>query len=288
MNETKKKTSLIELTWSDVKENPISWSVAVLPWGAIEPHGEHLPYLTDSLLATAISKESIKKSFAGFCENYYDNFMMLPSMPIGVQNLGQVNKKFCINFSISTQMAILNDIVVSLMAQRVCKLVIINGHNGNDFKPIVRELAVKYPDFKIFVCDYLSLVNKLMKGKEDEYGVEFPDVDDHAAFTETSLMLYIYNELVDKTKMNTDKNVEWKEELGTSKDKSGLNGFWTPRNFDYASVNNRIGSLYGASSENGKKIFDTVTTEIAKGLVDVYTYDIGKPYFSNAFFDLFK
>src|SRR3989454_8168558 len=38
---------LNELTWNDVRDG--RYEVAVLPWGACEPHNRHLPYSTDNV-----------------------------------------------------------------------------------------------------------------------------------------------------------------------------------------------------------------------------------------------
>ena len=44
--------------WKNVKDN--NWEVAVLPWGATEPHNYHLPYGTDTLETDYIAAESAR------------------------------------------------------------------------------------------------------------------------------------------------------------------------------------------------------------------------------------
>lgn len=255
----KEKTSLLELNFTDIKENKDSWVIPILPWGAIEPHGEHLSYLTDSFIANQITLETINDLQKN--ELTKNKFISLPCISMGQQNLGQVDKKFCINFSFSTQYAVLEDIVKSLLMQGIKKLVIVNGHNGNDFKPIVRDLAVNYPDFKIYVCNYLSLIDKYTKSDND-LGIVFPETDDHAAFTETSLMLYLQETLVDENNidLSAETNENWKK-LNIS--------MWTPRNFDDFSINNRIGDVKGASKEIGEKLFNLITIIIESDLISI-------------------
>lgn len=272
MTEYIDNTRKLKLSYVEDCTNFDKWTVAVLPWGAIEPHGKHLPYLTDSILATNVAEQSVLKAQDIGKEYMRNKFMILPTISMGVQNLGQTNKKYCINFSQRTQYHVLEDIIISLLNTNVEKLVIINGHNGNDFKPIVREFATKYPDMKIYVCDYLSVINDILKGKEDIFGVKFPEIDDHAAFTETSLMLYLEKELVDIDELNTQLNEvdEYEAFYNLSKQVNNEDmKIWSPRNFDKYSIHNRIGMLKGSSSENGKIMFQKVTDAIAMNLITI-------------------
>jgi creatinine amidohydrolase len=51
----------------------------------------------------------------------------------------------------STQMAILKDILTVLDRQGVKKFLILNSHGGNDFKTMLRELGLLFPDM-LLVC----------------------------------------------------------------------------------------------------------------------------------------
>ena len=260
MKDEKEIKNLKELTYTDVAKNFEDWKIAVIPWGAIEPHGEHLPYLTDSILASTFAELSVEA--VNLIPELRNKFICLPCISMGLQNLGQVDKDFCINFSLNTQYQVIEDIIVSLQSQEIKKLVIINGHNGNDFKPIVRDFAVKYPNFKIYVCDYLSIVD-LMRNQGI---VNFPDIDDHAAFTETSLMLYHHKNYVNEEYMedaikNDDHPVHEKQPNGV---------IWSPRNFDKYSHFNRIGKIKGASSLNGELISNFIRKNIVDSLIKVY------------------
>jgi creatinine amidohydrolase len=74
--------------------------------------------------------------------------VVLPAVPFGVQTT-QLDLKFCLNVNPSTQLALLGDLAAALAGQGVRKLVLLNAHGGNDFRPIVRELA---PRLRLFVC----------------------------------------------------------------------------------------------------------------------------------------
>lgn len=71
---------------------------------------------------------------------------MLPPIPFGVQNTGQTELPFCIHMPPSTQKIVLGDIINSLYYQGIKKIVIMNGHGGNKFKPIIRELQLDFTE----------------------------------------------------------------------------------------------------------------------------------------------
>src|SRR5699024_9928687 len=112
---------------------------------------------------------------------------ILPAIPFGV-NTGQTDIKLDINMHPSTQAAVLNDVIEVLNRQEIYKLIILNSHGGNNFKPIVRELGVKYPKMFIVICEAYRVINK-------EAYFDHPD-GDHADEMETSLMLHLRPDLV--------------------------------------------------------------------------------------------
>src|SRR4030042_876340 len=79
------------------------------------------------------------------------------------------------------------DIVDVLNHHGIQKLLIMNSHGGNDFRPIIRELGAQYP--KMFMCN----CNFYQALKMEDY---FDEPGDHAGEMETSLLMYLVPELV--------------------------------------------------------------------------------------------
>ena len=48
------KFDITTAKWGEVKQMP-RYDLAILPWGATEPHNQHLPYCTDMLTAQAVA-----------------------------------------------------------------------------------------------------------------------------------------------------------------------------------------------------------------------------------------
>src|SRR5438046_1292460 len=124
---------LNELTWKDVGD--ARYEVAVLPGGACEPHNRHLPYSTDN-----VETERIAGLAARIAWDRGARVVVLPVVPFGV-NTGQLDLPLCLNMNPSTQALVLRDVATALGGQRVPKLVILNGHGGNDFRQMSRELS---------------------------------------------------------------------------------------------------------------------------------------------------
>lgn len=246
------------ITYSDVIYNEDDYKVAILPWGSIEPHGLHLSYITDGILASSISIGSVEKTNELKCK-----FFILPCFNMGSQNIGQTDKKLCIHFNGKTQYLVLMDIVDSLYYQGIRKLVIINGHNGNTFKGFVRDIENRYNKFKVFVCNYLEIVQS-DKEKEPLNSIPFPEIDDHAGFTETSLMKYYFPESV-KSIYNAG--------IYENKEHTEIKGMWTPRNWDDVSYYTGVGDPSKSSKEFGEKISNYITDVICKSLIKIYELD---------------
>lgn len=239
-------------SYADVKPN--NYHLAILPWGATEPHNMHLPYLTDAILSHDISVDAAELSLKSgiMC-------MVLPPVTYGSQNPGQRELKFCIHARYETQKAILKDIVASLQVQGLNKLVIINGHGGNNFKNMIRDLAIDYPDFLIASTEWFGIVpNK-------EY---FESPGDHADEVETSVMLHYHPELVDMSTAGTGASHTFAIESLNNKTA------WIPRNWSRISNDTGIGDPGKATAKKGADYVKAVTDRLSLLFTDLATKEI--------------
>ena len=167
-----------DTTWKTVRD--MHYEVAILPWGATEAHNLHLPYGTDTIESSWVAHEAARLAWEDGAR-----VVVLPAMPFGV-NTGQLDIPLCLNLNPSTQAAVLRDVVDSVERAGVAKLVILNGHGGNDFRQIIRELQ---PDTDVFLCtlNWYACVDAK---------AHFADPGDHAGELETSVMQHIAPDLV--------------------------------------------------------------------------------------------
>lgn len=248
---------LAETNWSQLKD--ADFELAILPWGATEAHNYHLPYATDNIQADHMVAES-----ARVAHEKGGKVIVLPTIPFGV-NTGQSDIYLDINLNPSTQLAILSDIAEVLNRQGVKKLLIFNGHGGNNFKPLVRELGLKFPDMFISFCFFPQVLDK------SEY---FEQLGDHADEMETSLMLYLQPELV----LPRDT---WGD--GTAKKfriKAFTEGWaWAERKWSQISEDTGVGNPHKASKEKGERFFKAVAKKMGDFFYEVCQADLKDMYY---------
>ena len=141
-NSTPRPYVLAETTWEEVRKT--DYEVAILPWGATEAHNYHLPYATDVIPCDHVAAGSARRAWEEGAK-----VIVLPTVPFGV-NTGQIDIKLDINMNPSTQASVLRDVVDALANQGIPKLLVLNGHGGNDFNQMIREIQIDYRD--VFIC----------------------------------------------------------------------------------------------------------------------------------------
>ncbi len=242
---------IAETNWKQVKAT--GYEVAVLPWGATEAHNWHLPYATDNIQVTAIAEEAGRLAWEAGAK-----VAVLPTIPFGVQT-GQLDIPFCINMNPSTQMAVLEDVIDSLVGVGVPKLVVLNGHGGNDFKQMLRELQGRHPEI------FLSAVSWFQVERGEAI---FDVVGDHADERETSLILHL-----------TPEWVLPKEEWGSGTDHGWAipamreKWAWAQRAWTQATEDTGSGDPRQATAEKGARYFEVLAGKIGGYFRDLAAAD---------------
>jgi creatinine amidohydrolase len=247
---------LAETNWKAIKDRKID--LAVLPWGATEAHNYHLPFSTDNIMVEKIAAES-----AGIAWESGARVIVLPTIPFGV-NTGQLDIRLNINMNPSTQFAILNDVIDVLNRHEIYKFLILNGHGGNDFKQMIRELGAKYP--KMFICGcnwYQSFSNSDF----------FENGGGHADEMETSVMLVVAPELV--LPLNEAGHGMGKIfRIGALNEK----WVWAERKWSKVTVDTGIGDPHKASHEKGERCLKEVIKKIGTLMTDLSVTDVNDMY----------
>ncbi len=238
---------IAETNWKHVKD--CKYEVAVLPWGATEAHNYHLPYATDNLQNEYIAAESARIAWEQGAK-----IAVLPNLPFGVQT-GQLDIPFCINLNPSTQFQILDDIIACLEGVGVPKFVVLNGHGGNDFRQMLRELQARHPKIFLSTVSWFHVDNG--------QGL-FVHPGDHADERETSMILHLHPELVlPKNEWGDGKEYPWK--LKALREKWA----WAPRAWTQATNDTGTGNPHESTAEKGAEYLKRITEKLAGYFIEL-------------------
>jgi len=232
--------------------------LVVLPWGATEAHNLHLPYGTDVFESDHLAAEA-----ARLATERGARVMVLPTIPFGV-NTGQTDIYLDINLNPSTMAAIVGDVLDTLDRQGIRKFLIFNSHGGNDFKPILRELGLQYPDIFMAMTNWYTVLDK------SKY---FENDGDHADEMETSLMMHIRPDLV-LPLSEAGEGKEHKIKIKSIRDGVG----WTERRWSEVTEDTGIGDPRQASAEKGERFFKDITRKMADLFVEIAEADLNDLY----------
>jgi len=157
-----------------------SQGVCVLPFGIIEKHGPHLPLGTDLLDVRFAVMNAVKQEYAVVFPQYYFGQIFEAQQQPGT-----------VAYSLATQLTLLQETVKEMARNGCKKVVIVNGHGGNEsLLPLFAQAQLASPrDYVVYVfgLPHLDIPGRpALKTK----------IDMHAGERETSLMLIARPDLV--------------------------------------------------------------------------------------------
>ncbi len=227
------------------------WEVVVLPFGATEPHNLHMPYGTDNFQVEVLGRRA--------CERAYQNgarALLLPTLPYGVNtNYFKIPGALACSLAPTTLLRILTDLVDSMERQGVRKFVLLNGHGGNELKPLMRELHHRTKVF-LCLCDWFRMA-------ADQYPNIFERPGEHADEVETSLGLAYFPELMRPEQADPGAVRPTRFEA--------INRGWVSitRPWHLATTNTGLGDPAAASADKGNRLMDVLVDRLGAFLTDL-------------------
>lgn len=169
-----------EMTRDDFKASADRDPIVIVPWGACEAHGPHLPLDTDTIQPVYVATEVSRR---------LQNTLVAPPVNYALHSSTR-DMPGTLTISFDTVRSIAYDLVISLWRQGVDRTVILAGHAGSGHisailegcKKAVRETGTQV----IFLSDWHI---------SEDYGA-CGDDDGHAGCVETSRILAIRPDLV--------------------------------------------------------------------------------------------
>jgi creatinine amidohydrolase len=227
------------------------WQAAVLPFGATEPHNLHMPYGTDTFQVEELGRRACARAWQAGAR-----VALLPAVPFGVNtNHLKVPGALTLSVTPTTLLALVSDLVDSLERQGVRKLVLLNGHGGNELKPLMRQLHHRTKVF-LCVCDWYRMAADLYPGLFEQPG-------EHADEVETSLGLAFFPKLM---------RPELADEGAARPARfEAINKGWISitRPWHLVSKNTGLGNPAAATAEKGKKLMEALAERLGGFLAEL-------------------
>lgn len=255
----------IAISWEDRPAGEIArigsepGSIAIVPVGSTEQHGEHLPVFTDTLLADAMARLGAARVaetvpvlvtppiWTGFSPHH---------MPFG----GTITVRS------DTLMSVLTDVADSVLDNGFDALMLLNGHGGNSalVTTATSTIGEAHPDARLLSMTYFTLAKPFIDDIRDSdlggmsHGGEF----------ETALMLHLHPDLVDMDQASAEY---LDEPLSHSIDDMMAGGpLSVYRRFDEYSETGAIGAPELATAEKGAAIYERLGDEVETILTELH------------------
>jgi len=242
------KTDISRLNDAEMAAALAQQPVLVLPIGAVESHGDHLPAGTDNILAVRMAEELARTI------NGNTPMLRLPVLPFGqVWSLGEAPGSFGISNETVTRA--IAEIALSAKAKGLKTMVVLNAHLGNanairDAQRIAKEQGFTIANFFYPGADRLIAEQR----QQPEAHAAFM----HACEIETSYMLHLAPDAVDMERAIANYPT-FPEDFGTVAYR------WTE--FSDSPV---LGDARAATAEKGRIILQAVLANMAKQVALLY------------------
>jgi creatinine amidohydrolase len=195
---------LAELSWREFQAKVAENTCVILPLGATEQHGPHLPLCVDVVLPTGVAERVAKEVGA----------LVAPALPYGYKSQprsgGGQAFPGTTSLDAHTFSLVVRDVIHGLGAHGVRRIVVLNGHFENSWPSVegvdlgLRELRRDgIHDMELLRLEYWDFVTRPTLDRLFPGG--FPGTElEHASLLETSLMLLLRPDLVAMDKIPSD------------------------------------------------------------------------------------
>jgi creatinine amidohydrolase len=236
-------------------------SVLVLPTGAIEHHGPHLPLATDALMAEAIATAAVERAAAAGVDAW-----QLPTLPV-TKSDEHAWASGTLWLTPETMLATVVDIGRSLTATPARTLVFLNGHGGNValLNVALRELRRRFGLRTFQLSALVPVAADGTDGTGDELGMGI-----HGGFAETSLLMHLRPDLVDADAFarNVPEHLAGFRHIGFHGRPVSFG--WLSDDFGPSGV---IGDPTGATAAAGAALFEASVALAAEALAEIARFD---------------
>ncbi|MDQ4060740.1 MAG: creatininase family protein [Pseudomonadota bacterium] len=237
--------------------------IAVLPVGAIEQHGPHLPVFVDACLCQGVVDETIRRLPDDLPVTF------LPLLPVGKSN-EHIDFPGTLTLSAETLTRLWTEVGESVARAGIRKFVILNSHGGQVqiMEVVARELRVRCQMFVVTLSySNLGVPPGLFPDTELRHGI-------HAGSRETAMMMHLRPDLVrDKERRNfIPRTIAMEQDYAIlGKRGTGLGFGWQVQDLN---EDGACGDARDADAERGRRVVEHAAARFVELLKEIDRYPL--------------
>ena len=232
-------------------------TTVVLPLGATEQHGPHLPSGTDFFTVDRLARAAAERASSEIA------ITVAPALPFGSSDHHLI---FGATLSLRTETyyRVLTDLLRSLVTDGFRRIFLLNGHGGNHelAELAARDIALELPA-RIAAASYWTIAWEALVAVQAHLGCRLPG---HAGIFETSMMLSLRPELVAPERPHRDYTEDTDPRKFPPPYRHERHAFWKE-------IDGYSDSPDGGSAERGHRYFEAIVGAVARAFVEFANAD---------------
>ncbi len=248
--------TLPEMTSDEVAAFLKTSDVLMLPFGATEAHGGHLPLGTDTYEARENCRRALLKLNALGCPT-----LIGPVIPVGTSSF-HLGFPGTISISPMTLINLTKEICLSLYESGFRKFAFVHGHDGNlpSMMVAAQEVVDATPDAQVMVLNWLTPLSKIYHTIQTSKQQE-----GHGGEGETARILVTHPELVhlDRSQKHHVPPEAMRKIQGKEHIKTGGGIFYATRSYQAHTPYGHIGDPALATEDTGNRGYEVIAEWIA-------------------------
>ncbi len=247
---------------SEIKDAADAGAVALLPIGAVEQHGPHLPLDTDSFTAFIVCARAAER---------IRDFPVLVLPPIW-WGLSPHWMGFpgTLTLKAETLLALIADVSESVAHHGVRRLIIVNGHAGNNGLIQVAALRATEMGLQAAALSYWNVIPEVMRSLTERDGGSIG----HSGEMETSIQLFLQPDCVEISAVTNEQCLD----LAVRDQRYGpTEGIYLPPTPALDSPHGVYGIAHAGTADKGRKVIDAAADRVAEFVRRFRTYDAHQP-----------
>lgn len=257
-DEMAKVNMLAELPWSEYAERLEAGATVLVPVGANEQHGHHLPLGTDTVEVIAACRIAAE----------HGDFLIAPPIPYGyasqIRSAAGNHWPGNISLQSGTLVAVVSDVVRSLIRHGAKRIAVVNSHYENTWylvdacEQVSKEIVQAGSDTRIVAMMCWDAVSPEVWQKVDATSGNVPLDLAHAGVLETSAMMHIAEDQVHEDRVQEAEYVTFPPYDVFPQDPAGL------------PETGSLSSPSGSTADLGRTIVDDMGTNMARLLNEAF------------------